>query len=75
MQFKGISLLIVMTVIVGGQALLVGSTAAAGLLGTVDNVVSYLTTPFLGQGVLLVVAIVLLRFLPQGLSGRWKRQL
>ena len=64
-----------MTVIVGGQALLVGSTAAAGLLGTVDNVVSYLTTPFLGQGAVLVVAIVLLRLLPQGLSGRWKRQL
>jgi urea ABC transporter permease protein UrtB len=64
-----------MTVIVGGQALLVGSTAAAGLLGTVDNVVSYLTTPFLGQGAVLVVAIVLLWLLPQGLSGRWKRQL
>ena len=64
-----------MTVIVGGQALLVGSTAAAGLLGTVDNVVSYLTTPFLGQGAVLVVAIVLLRLLPQGLSGHWKRQL
>jgi len=64
-----------MTVIVGGQALLIGSTAAAGLLGTVDNVVSYLTTPFLGQGAVLVVAIVLLRLLPQGLSGRWKRQL
>jgi branched-chain amino acid transport system permease protein len=64
-----------MTVIVGGQALLVGSTAAAGLLGTVDNVVSYLTTPFLGQGAVLVVAIVLLRLLPQGLSGSWKRQL
>ena len=64
-----------MTVIVGGQALLVGSTAAAGLLGTVDNVVSYLTTPFLGQGAVLGVAIVLLRLLPQGLSGSWKRRL
>ena len=64
-----------MTVIVGGQALLVGATAAAGLLGTVDNVVSYLTTPFLGQGAVLAVAIVLLRLLPQGLSGSWKRQL
>jgi urea ABC transporter permease protein UrtB len=64
-----------MTVIVGGPVLLSGSTAAAGLLGAVDNVVSYLSTPFLGQGALLVVAILLLRLMPQGLSGNWRRQL
>jgi branched-chain amino acid transport system permease protein len=64
-----------MTVIVGGPVLLSGSAAAAGVLGAVDNVVSYLSTPFLGQGALLVVAIVLLRLMPQGLSGHWRRQL
>jgi branched-chain amino acid transport system permease protein len=64
-----------MTVIVGGQAVLTGSTAASGLLGTVDNAVSYWTTAFLGQGALLAVAIVLLRLMPRGLSGGWRRQL
>ena len=64
-----------MTVIVGGQAILLGSTSAAALLGSVDRVVSYWTTSFLGQGALLVVAIVLLRVMPRGLSGSWKRQL
>ena len=64
-----------MTVIVGGQAVLTGSTAASGLLGAVDNVVSYWTTAFLGQGALLAVAIVLLRLMPRGLSGGWRRQL
>jgi branched-chain amino acid transport system permease protein len=64
-----------MTVIVGGQAFLTGATAAAGLLGSVDSLVSYWTTSFLGQGALLVVAIVLLRVMPRGLSGRWRRAL
>jgi branched-chain amino acid transport system permease protein len=64
-----------MTVIVGGQAVLTGSGTAAALLGGVDNAVTYWTTSFYGQGALLVVAIVLLRVMPRGLSGTWKRQL
>ena len=62
-----------MTVIVGGPAVLLGTTAAASLLGLVENFVSYLTTPFLGQGTLLAVAILILRVLPTGLSGGWRR--
>ena len=64
-----------MTVIVGGPGVLSGTAAASFLLGGVENVVSYLSTPFFGQGALLVLAIVLLRVLPTGLSGRWQRQL
>jgi urea ABC transporter permease protein UrtB len=64
-----------MTVIVGGPGVLSGTAAASVLLGGVENVVSYLSTPFFGQGALLVLAIVLLRVLPTGLSGRWQRQL
>jgi urea ABC transporter permease protein UrtB len=63
-----------MTVIVGGPGVLSGTAAASVLLGGVENVVSYLSTPFFGQGALLVLAIVLLRVLPTGLSGRWQRQ-
>jgi urea transport system permease protein len=64
-----------MTVIVGGPGVLSGTAAASVLLGGTENVVSYLSTPFFGQGALLVLAIVLLRVLPTGLSGRWQRQL
>jgi urea ABC transporter permease protein UrtB len=64
-----------MTVIVGGPGVLSGTAAASVLLGGVENIVSYLSTPFFGQGALLVLAIVLLRVLPTGLSGRWQRQL
>ncbi|MEJ7871607.1 MAG: hypothetical protein WKF67_05060 [Rubrobacteraceae bacterium] len=64
-----------MTVVVGGPGVLTGTTAASALLGSVENVVSVLLTSFYGQGALLVTAIVLLRFMPTGLSGRWGRQL
>lgn len=64
-----------MTVVVGGPGVLTGTTAASALLGSVENVVSGLLTSFYGQGALLVTAIVLLRFMPTGLSGRWGRQL
>lgn len=64
-----------MTVIVGGPAVLTGTTAAAALLGTVDRTVSFLSTQFYGQAALLIAAIVLLRLMPTGLSGRMRRQL
>lgn len=64
-----------MTVIVGGPGVITGTSAAAGMLGGSYNLVSYFTTPFIGQAALLLIAIVLLRLLPQGLSGNWKHQL
>ncbi len=64
-----------MTVVVGGPGVLTGTASAAGLLGTVDSVVSNAATAVIGTVALLVVAIVLLRFLPTGISGRTGRQL
>jgi urea ABC transporter permease protein UrtB len=64
-----------MTVIVGGPGVISGTSAASGVLGGSYNLVSYFTTPFIGQAALLVIAIVLLRLMPQGLSGNWRRQL
>jgi branched-chain amino acid transport system permease protein len=64
-----------MTVIVGGPGVLTGSATASALLGGVENVVSYLSTPFFGQSALLLLAIFLVRFMPTGISGRWRRQL
>lgn len=64
-----------MTVVVGGPGVVTGTSAAATLLGGIENAVSSFLTPFFGQGALLVAAIVLIRFMPTGLSGRWGRQL
>ena len=64
-----------MTVIVGGPDVITGTSAAAVLLGGSYSFVSYLTTPFIGQAALLLIAIVLLRILPQGLSGNWRTYL
>jgi branched-subunit amino acid ABC-type transport system permease component len=64
-----------MTVIVGGPGIITGTASASLLLGGIENVVSYLSTPFFGQGALLIVAIIAVRLLPTGISGRWQRQL
>lgn len=63
------------TVVVGGPAALTGTAAAAGLLGSVELLMSDLTTAFIGSATLLVVAIVLLRLMPTGISGRLGRDL
>jgi branched-chain amino acid transport system permease protein len=64
-----------MTVVVGGPGVLTGTASSAALLGTVDSVVSNAVTSFMGTAALLVLAIVLLRFLPTGISGRTGKQL
>lgn len=63
-----------MTVVVGGPGVVAGTASAAGLLGGVNSLVSNLTTSVLGTAALLVVAIVILRFLPTGISGYWERR-
>lgn len=62
------------TVITGGAAMVTGTLAASGLLGAVSTVGTYLTTPVLGEVAMLAVAIVLLRLLPRGITGRVLRQ-
>jgi len=61
------------TVITGGSAILAGTLSASVLLGAVNTVGTFLTTPVLGEVVLLIVAIVLLRLLPRGITGRFFR--
>jgi branched-chain amino acid transport system permease protein len=62
------------TVITGGAAMLTGTLTASGLLGTVSTIGTFLTTPVFGEVALLAVAIVLLRLLPRGITGRFMRQ-
>jgi len=59
-----------MTVVVGGPGVVSGTASASGLLGAVQRIVSDLSTAFVGTAALLVVAIVLLRVMPTGISGR-----
>jgi branched-subunit amino acid ABC-type transport system permease component len=63
-----------MVVISGGAAVLTGTASASVLLGGVQGVVSNASTAFFGSISLLLVAIVLLRFMPNGISGKWGRR-
>lgn len=62
------------TVISGGSAILAGTISASGLLGVVNGVVATLTGPTLGEVALLLTAIVLLRLMPRGITGRFFRK-
>lgn len=64
-----------MTVVTGGAGIITGTAAASGLLGTVTYFVSNFAGPVIGVSALLVVSIVILRVLPTGISGTWKRDL
>lgn len=59
-----------MTVIVGGGDAVLGTAAAALTLGGTDNVLSTWQSPLVGQIGLLVVATLIVRFAPRGLTGR-----
>jgi urea transport system permease protein len=61
------------TVITGGAAVIAGTLTAAALFGTVDQIVAFASTPVIGELALLILAIVLLRLMPQGITGRFFR--
>lgn len=62
------------TVISGGVVALAGTTAASALFGTVSQAVTFVSRPVVGEVALLIVAIVLLRLLPKGITGRYFRR-
>lgn len=59
------------TVILGGALPLVGAASSSVLLGTVSQVTTFLASSVLGEVMLLVAAVVLLRVLPFGITGRF----
>lgn len=59
------------TVIGGGPAILAGLVSAASIFGAINQVATFVTTPVLGEVALLGAAIVMLRLLPQGITGRF----
>jgi len=58
------------TVIAGGPLPLLGTSAASALFGTIDGIVSYESSTVVSEVAVLLVAIVLLRLLPLGITGR-----
>lgn len=59
------------TVIGGGPAILVGLVSASSFFGAINQIAAFLSTPVIGEVALLVAAIVMLRLLPQGITGRY----
>ena len=60
-------------VISGGPWPLIGTLSASGLYGSIDGVLSYLFSPVLGEIIVLLVAIVILRLLPSGITGHMRK--
>lgn len=59
------------TVISGGASVVTGTLSASTLFGLVSKGVEWLSTPVWGELALLLVAIILLRLMPQGITGRF----
>jgi urea transport system permease protein len=59
------------TVITGGAAIISGTLASSVIFGTVSQIVSFGSTPVIGEIAMLALAIVLLRLMPQGITGRF----
>jgi branched-chain amino acid transport system permease protein len=61
------------TVITGGVAVIVGTLSSAVTFGVINQLVSFASTPVIGEIAMLALAIVLLRLMPQGITGRFFR--
>lgn len=62
------------TVLGGGPAIITGTGLAASLFGFINEIVSFQTTPIVGDVALLLAAVLLIRVLPQGITGRFLRR-
>jgi len=61
------------TVITGGAAVISGTLSSAVIFGAINQVVSFAAHPVLGEIAMLALAIVLLRLMPKGITGRFFR--
>jgi branched-chain amino acid transport system permease protein len=58
------------TVVTGGTAVVAGTLSASSILGSISQSVTFIFGPVFGDATLLFVALILLRLLPQGITGR-----
>jgi urea transport system permease protein len=61
------------TVITGGAAVIAGTLSSSVIFGAINQLVSFGSTPMMGEIAMLALAIVLLRLMPQGITGRFFR--
>lgn len=61
------------TVITGGAAVISGTLSSSVVFGTINQLVSFGSTPVIGEIAMLALAVVLLRLMPQGITGRFFR--
>ena len=59
------------TVVAGGPSLVAGLLASSGLFGIVGQTFSFSVSPVMGDVAMLIAAVILLRLLPQGITGRF----
>lgn len=59
------------TVIAGGPSLVAGLFSSAGLFGVVNQFFTFVVSPVIGEVALLIAAVILLRVLPQGVTGKF----
>jgi branched-chain amino acid transport system permease protein len=62
------------TVISGGSAILAGTTAGSVLLGGLNGIFTFIAGSTFGEVALLLAAIILLRLMPRGITGRFFRK-
>jgi branched-chain amino acid transport system permease protein len=58
------------TVITGGHLPLIGTATASALFGTIDGILAYVYSSVVGEVGLLIVAVIVLRLLPLGITGK-----
>jgi len=59
------------TVIAGGPSVIAGLLSSATIFGGINQIFTFSFSPVVGEVALLVAAIVLLRLLPKGVTGRF----
>jgi branched-chain amino acid transport system permease protein len=62
------------TVLGGGPAIITGTGLASSVFGLINELVSFQTTPVIGDVALLLAAVLMIRILPQGITGRFLRR-
>ena len=55
----------------GGPSLVAGLLTSAGVFGLINQVITFALSPVIGEVALLIAAVILLRLMPQGVTGRF----
>jgi branched-chain amino acid transport system permease protein len=61
------------TVITGGAAVISGTLSSSIIFGAINQLVSFAAHPVIGEIAMLALAIILLRLMPKGITGRFFR--